>query len=184
MVCNSRPKNLKDDLIRARLPPKNRKSKRRKADGFYPCWEFGCHLCPFTGGNKKQRVIKEVKISKTGEMIPIKGVITCKSENIIYDLHCTKEDRTCPHRPQYIGTSGKSGETRFRGHKATVTQECHKNTKTPVGSHFRQPGHSLSDLEFIPFEKCYGNEQIRLARESMYIQLFGTMEFPGLNQKL
>ena len=128
--------------------------------------------------------IKEVIISKTGEKVPIKGVLNCKSTNIIYEAHCVKEDRTCPGRSQYIGTSGKSGEARFCGHKATITQECHKNTKTPVGQHFRQQGHSISDIVFIPFEKCYGNAQIRLARESMYIQMFGTMEKPGLNQKL
>ena len=55
VVVNSRPNNLKDELIRARLPPKNRQSKRRKQDGFYPCREFGCRLCPFLGS---QQVIK------------------------------------------------------------------------------------------------------------------------------
>ena len=181
LFCNSRPKNLQDELIRARLPPKERKSKRRKLDGFYPCKEFGCRLCPFVGSRS---VIREVKISSTGEIFPIRGVITCKSKGVIYEAHCSKENKTCPDRAQYIGTTGKSAEVRFVGHRSTIVQDCHLNTRTPVGSHFRQKGHSLSDLVFVPIEKCYGSAQIRLARESMYIQIFKTMEYPGLNLKL
>ena len=177
LLCNSRPKNLKDELIRARLPPKERRSKRRKLDGFYKCREFGCRLCPYIDSNS---VIKEVIVSNTGEVIPIKGVITCKSTNVIYEAHCNK----CSTRAQYVGTTGKAAEERWVGHRATITQHCHENTTTPVGSHFRQQGHSVTDISFIPFEKCYGDAQIRLARESMYIQKFKTMEKPGLNLKL
>ena len=53
---------------------------------------------------------------------------------------------------------------------------CHAQSTAPVAVHFRGPGHCLSNFVFTPFEKCYGTNQVRLGRESMYIQLFGGIE--------
>ena len=110
-------------------------------------------------------------MSLTGEKIPIKGHITCQSRGLIYEGHCKKEDRGCPNRDQYIGETSKRAVNRFESHKSTITQPCHANTTAPVGVHFRGPGHSLA-----PFEKCYGSDQVRKARESMYIQMFGGLD--------
>ena len=122
------------------------------------------------------RVVKEVTVSHTGQKIPIKGHITCQSHNVIYEGHCNKEDRTCPNRAQYVGQTSKRAVDRFVSHRNTIKQQCHAQSTAPVAVHFRGPGHSLSNFVFTPFEKCYGSDQVRLDRESMYIQLFGGIE--------
>ena len=40
----------------------------------------------------------------------------------------------------YIGETSKTAEKKFVGHLKTILQECHRNTNTPVGQHFRVPG--------------------------------------------
>ena len=176
VVCYSRPKNFRDELVRAKLPrAQGRRSARKKQDGFFKCSKVTCRLCPYTG-DPNVRVIKEVIVSLTGEKIPIRGHITCESKGVIYEGHCEKMDRTCPHRPQYVGETGKRAVDRFVGHRNSIRQACQEQTTAPVGVHFRLPGHCLSDLVFIPFEKCFGSIQIRQARESMYIQLFGGLD--------
>ena len=176
VVCYSRPKNLRDELVRAKLPrATGRRSARKKPDGFFKCSDVMCRLCPYTG-DPKVRVIKEVICLHTGEKFPIRGHITCKSSGIIYEGHCQKRDKTCPNGAQYIGESGKRAVDRFVGHKGTICQPGQAQTTAPVGVHFRSPGHSLSDFVFVPFEKCYSSDQVRKARESMYIQLFGGLD--------
>ena len=161
-------------MVRAKLPRSTGRSARKKPDGFYKCCGF-CRVCPYVG-DPHERVVKEVTVSLTVEKIPIKGHITCQSTGLIYEGHCKKEDRGCPNRPQYIGETSKRAVDRFVSHKATITQPCHANTTAPVGVHFRGPGHSLADFVFTPFEKCYGSDQVRKARESMYIQMFGGLD--------
>ena len=176
VVCYLRPKNLRDELVRAKLPRvTGRRSTRRKPDGFYKCSKVSCRLCPYTG-DPRVRVVKEVKVSHTGETIPIKGHITCDSRGIFTEGYCEKEDRVCPTRDQYVGETGKKAVERFCGHRDTIRQQCHAQSTAPVAVHFRQPGHHLSDFVFTPFEKCHSNSLVRKARESMYIQLFGGVE--------
>ena len=176
VTCYSRPKNLRDELVRAKLPrTTGRRSARKKPDGFFKCSDVGCRSCPYAG-DPKERVIKEVIVSHTGERIPIKGHITCQSTNVIYEGHCQKEDRSCPNRDQYVGETSKRAVDRFVSHRNTIRQPCHAQSTAPVAVHFRSPGHSLSDFVFTPFEKCYSSDQVRKARESMYIQLFGGID--------
>ena len=177
VVCYSRPRNLRDELVRAKLPRKTgRRSSRKKPDGFFKCLDVSCRQCPYAEGGPGVRVVKEVTVSHTGQKIPIKGHITCQSHNVIYEGHCNKEDRTCPNRAQYVGQTSKRAVDRFVSHRNTIKQQCHAQSTAPVAVHFRGPGHSLSNFVFTPFEKCYGSDQVRLARESMYIQLFGGIE--------
>ena len=49
VVCYSRPKNLRDELVRAKLPrAQGRRSARKKQDGFFKCSKVTCRLCPYT----------------------------------------------------------------------------------------------------------------------------------------
>ena len=176
VCCYTRPKNLRDELVRAKLPrTTGRRSARKKPDGFHKCSVFSCRVCPYVG-DPKDRVVKEVVVSHTGEKIPIRGHITCQSKGIIYEGHCQKQDRCCPNRDQYVGESSKRAVDRFVGHRNTITQPCHAQSTAPVAVHFRSPGHCLSDFVFIPFEKCYSSNLVRQARESMYIQRFGGID--------
>ena len=94
----------------------------------------------------------------------MKGQITCQTSNILYIGTCTKEDRsrgTCPTRPQYVGETGLSAEKRFVGHRNSVVQACHQGTSLPVGEHFQQQGHSVTDFVFTPVEKIYSNSNMK-----------------------
>ena len=70
-------------------------------------------------------------------------------------------------------------------HVGTVTQECHVNTRTPVGQHFRSAGHTVANLLFIPIEKIApgANAFVRKAREKNLINKYNLIE-DGLNKKL
>ena len=70
-------------------------------------------------------------------------------------------------------------------HVGTVTQECHANTRTPVGQHFRSAGHTVADLLFIPIEKLApgANAFERKSREKNLINKYNLIEV-GLNKKL
>ena len=48
-------------------------------------------------------------------------------------------------------------EGEVEGHRGNVTQHCHWNTEVPAGIHFRGQGHTVCDLEIIPFEKVRQN---------------------------
>ena len=73
---------------------------------------------------------------------------------------------------------------RFVGHKNSIVQACHENTKLPVGEHFREPGHSVSDFVYTPVEKILSNDVfVRKAREKLLINRLDLIE-NGLNKKL
>ena len=143
-------------------------------------------MCPFTGEETTNgKVLKSVKISSTGEEIQIRGQLTCHSENCLYLGTCIKGDRTCPDRPQYLGETQRRAMDRLADHVGTVTQDCHVNTRTPVGQHFRSAGHSVANLQFIPIEKIAPGADafVRKAREKHLINKYNLIE-AGLNKKL
>ena len=154
-------------------------------DGFKQCGT-NCKLCPFTGeaATTRGRLVKSVKVSNTGEDYVIRGRITCSTKNVLYLATCTKADRTCPDKPQYGGETGQEAKKRFAEHYGTITQPCHVNTTTPVGQHFRQLGHSVKDLDFIPVERIYSSYVfVRKARERHLINRLGLID-NGLNRRL
>lgn len=167
MICYTRPKNVKDMLCQARLPPPrtNMRTRMQEEDGFKKCSK-GCKLCSFTGvGTNGGKIVKSVRISNSGET-------------------CLKCDRTAPDVANYGGETGQQAVKRFAEHYATATQPCHVNTNTPVGRHFRLPGHTIADCVFIPVEKINSNDVfIRKARERRMISSLSLISH-GLNKKL
>ena len=184
IVCYQRVKNLQEMLVRARLPAAStRTSSRIQANkaGFKPCRRPKCAVCDQL--HDKSKVIKSIHSSATGEEIPIKGNLTCTSTNIVYCITCRKGGPGCPDHPQYIGESGKSLVERFKGHRGTVIQKGQVDTTAPVGVHFRQPGHSIHDLDIVPLEKIRQKDGLlRKTRESFYIEKFNSVN-KGLNKK-
>ena len=149
MVCFKRPPNIKDIVCRAKLPTKRSHNVRSKKPGQRRCDKPSCRMCPYTGLQPGQ-VRGSISIggvprgasppSPPVEKIEIKSPIDCQTKNVIYELHCTKDSLS------YICETSKTAETRFVGHLNTILQDCHSNTKTPVGQHFRSPGHSHTDM--------------------------------------
>ena len=134
-------------------------------------------MCPYTGLQPGQ-VKESILISHSGEKIDIKTPIDCQTSNVIYELHCKKDSLP------YIGETSKTAETRFVGHLNTILQDCHSNTNTPVGQHFRSAGHSHTDIEVTPIEKITSrNHFVRKAREAFLIDKHQLLT-SGLNRKL
>ena len=180
MICYQRVENLKDLLVKSKLPSRRRSpGMRREKEGFNPCRRSGCPLCE----QMEDERVSEVKISTTGERRRIKDKLTCSSTNIIYMITCRRGGKVCPSHPQYVGETGKKAKERLRGHRGTITQLGQENTQAPVGVHFRTPGHSYADLSFLPIEQVRSRYcMVRKIRESFYIQQFDTVR-TGMNKK-
>ena len=173
MVCYQRPKNLKDILCRARLPPL--RPIRPPRSGFKRCSKGRCHLCPYTGIQPGE-ILPHVKIHHSGEVIEIKSPIDCQTEGVLYVISCKK----C--KKQYLGQSKRSAEKRMVDHLNTVRNN--NSTNTPVGVHFRSEQHSHADMIMIPIQRIFSkNPHVRLARERELINNLDLIEH-GLNKNL
>ena len=132
-------------------------------------------MCPYTGLQPGE-IRESITIGHSGEKIEIKTPIDCQTPNVIYELHCKKDFLP------YIGETSKTAEKRFVGHLNTILQDCHENTNTPVGQHFRSPGHSHTDIQVTPFEKMKTrNPFVRKAREAHLIDKHQLLE-KGLSE--
>ena len=115
MICYKRGRNLREEVCRAKLPAAR---LSRTEEGFKRCGRAACRLCLFTG-LRQGEVLKNVKISSTGEELSIQGKLTCLTSNILYIGSCLNNDSVCPDHPQYCGETGKTAEERFVGHRNT-----------------------------------------------------------------
>ena len=164
MVCWTRPKNLREHLIRAKLPKEISlvKSNRERL-GFTHCNRY-CMMCKHS-----PKFAGSVMSSTTKEVFYITSKITCLSKNVIYCITC-KQNRSCKSNPQYIGETSKRVCDRFIQHRSSVSVN---DSKKPVASHFNQKGHSNCDLEMVPVEVVRSKDPfIRKVREKYYIRKF------------
>ena len=179
MVSWMRPKNLREFLIRAKLPPQEnpRKSGREKL-GFKHCGRT-CVMC-----SHSPQFCTSFTSASTNEVFPIKSKMDCTTENVIYLVSCNKQDNSCSSGIQYVGETGRRLCDRFQEHRGTITNPTHLGTTKPVGAHFQQPGHTVRDLKIIPIEKIRSSDPyVRKIRESYYIKKLDTLEPVGLNRK-
>ena len=107
MICYTKGKNIREQLCTAKLP-QARARVRDVEDGFKRCSRSGCRMCPFTG-LRPGEVQKAVMVSSTGEELPIRGKLTCKSSNLLYMVTCEKGTHLCPIN-QYVGETEQIGE--------------------------------------------------------------------------
>ena len=169
LVCYRRHKNLKDLLVRAKVPNKR---KRRRPTGLKPCHTKGgccimCSYCPTT---------KTHKCFRTGESWDISTPIDCETVNVIYKITCQR----CPSFV-YVGETQRKAKERFYDHRSYV---ANKNLDTATGRHFNEKGHSVNDLQMIPFERVRpsNNPFTRKAREKFWINKYRAIKF-GENTK-
>ena len=153
MACLRRGPNLKDKLVRARLPPKpGRPGSRSEAGprlGFACCkaGRRGCGLCPYTGpASDRKTVVTQVNIHHSGQVLPVLEPITCKDSFCVYLLSCTKVGCL----KQYVGCTCRRVYVRFKEHLDNIQDG---NLACTTGRHWQEPGHSGTDVEFIPAEK-------------------------------
>ena len=174
MVCWKRPKNLREFLIKAKLPKEItiRRSSREKL-GFKHCGK-NCMMCKYS-----PKFANSVVSSVTKEKIPILSNLTCKSKNVLYCITCMKSEMSscAVNKPQYVGQTSRPIVDRFREHKSSIV--C--KDKNVVGTHFSQDNHELNNFQIVPFEQVRSsNPWIRISREKFYIRKFN----PSLNKRI
>ena len=100
--------------------------------------------------------------------------VNCLTENIVYLIECTK----C--KEKYIGESERSLKCRLADHRGYVDNGL---INTATGSHFNQPGHSLSNLSITIIEKQKNKSGIyRKERERYFINMFNSY-YKGMNKQ-
>ena len=167
MVAFRRAKNLKDHLIRAKIPPPPPVRLRRILNGMTACNKPLCGTCPYV----KKTTIFKGPFSKN--QVTLNHPMNCLSKNVVYCIQCTKCQQI------YIGQTSRALKDRFGEHKTSV-RTLQKNT---IGDHFNGPGHSVAHMTICAIEKVFNsNCQILEKRENMWIKNFEA-EFKGLNRK-
>ena len=166
LIAYRRQANLRNFLVKSKLPPTPERYPRRDLKGTKRCGK-ACTACPFIEEGK------QVKINKEETWI-INKHLTCESFNIIYMLECKK----CYQR--YIGTSGRKLKFRLSDHRGYITNQV---VSKATGAHFNLPGHSLADLTVRILEQTKSqDEDYRLEREKYFIRKFNTFN-KGINRE-
>ena len=168
-VAYKRSRNLGEYLIRAKLYPLESYSMRKR-NGFIRCTkkDLGCELCKYSK-NSNIHVSSKTKIK-----YDIKSQIRCNDSYVIYSITCKK----CPD-VEYVGQTSQPIYKRFYSHSSDITNQ---KIDKPVPEHFNKPGHKLSDMCFLPFEKLRKQDKTLLTvRERFWIEEKQTLKF-GLNK--
>ena len=147
-----RQKNLKDLLIRAKVPGDRR--PQRLQNGMTKCGR-PCTACPYIRPNKKVRI-------KENLYWTIHRKVYCQSFNVISFLECDKEN--CQQK--YIGKTGRVFKFRLDEHRG------YNNTKDesqPIGAHFNLPGHSLANMKATIIEQVLVNTELYTKKKRQFL---------------
>ena len=168
LVAFRRQDNIRNVLIRSKVPPVPKRNSERQIKGTKKCGR-SCIACPFISEEKI------VKINNKQDW-KIKRKHTCESYNVIYMIECSKE--RCKKR--YIGETGRFLRSRLSDHRGYVSN---KATDKATGDHFNLPGHSLSNMTVRVLEQVkIRDSSYRKEREKYFINLFDTYN-NGLNRQ-
>ena len=169
VISYKRHKNLRDMLVRAKLPPK--RGPRRTINGYKGCGEL-CKLCAFSpsGTTLKHKCIH------TGKSFNINSSINCKTQGVMYRITCNKcTTFVC------ICETGRPLKQRFSEH---YRDAANKDDSKPCGKHFSLPGHSELNMQAIGIEKVLPKDDIllRKRRENYWINLYQSVNY-GANTR-
>ena len=109
MVVYKRPPNIRDKIVRSKVPPLKSSRPKRNIPGMKKC--HNCAICPFVQESHS------AKATATNFKMNINCSVDCSTRNIIYLLGCRK----CPQ--QYIGETEHSLKERFSEHKGYVNTQ-------------------------------------------------------------
>ena len=166
IVAFKRPKNIREILIKARVPSANIRT-RRVQNGYKKCITPSCLTCPYSLPGKV------IKASATDFKTEVNAPVSCDTKNVIYLISC----QHCLQ--QYVGETHRPAKERFGNHRGYVNR---KELEKATGQHFNLPGHSISDIKFQIIEKVYNKDPFyRKEREKMYINKLNS-KLKGLNQ--
>ena len=169
LTAYRRQNNLRDMLIKSKVPPLPPLHPRRVIKGMAKCGE-ACTACPFVKEGKNIR-IDENNIWK------IERSVNCNTFNCIYMIECDKD--RC--RERYIGQTGRLVKNRIADHRGYTSNQV---LSTATGAHFNLPGHSLANMKFTVIEQVkFNSEPYRREREFYHINKFNTF-YRGLNREI
>ena len=168
LTAYRRQNNLRDMLIKSKVPPPPPIHPRRVVKGMTKCAK-NCTACPFVLKGKA------IKIDKKNTW-KIERPVNCNTFNCIYMIECEKD--MCKQR--YIGQTGRILKFRIDEHRGYVSNQV---TSKATGAHFNLPGHSLANMKFTVLEQVkYNSEPYRREREKYHINQFNTF-YKGLNRE-
>ena len=158
LTAYRRQRNLRDVLIKAKVPPAPTLRPKRELLGMSKCGK-NCTACPYIMEGKK------VKINHQ-ETWRIEKKVNCETYNCIYMLECKK----CGKR--YVGETGRMLKARISDHRGYISNQV---VAISTGDHFNLPGHSLADLNITILERVNkDDENYRKDREAYFIHKFNT----------
>ena len=143
LVAYRRPPNIRDKLVRSKVPPPPPLRPKRELPGMKKCNR--CPICPFVVQGK------EVWATASDAVVAINKPVDCQTKNAIYCISCSK----CTQ--QYIGETDRSIQARFSEHKDFV-YVANKHLNKATGNHFNQPGHIISDMQVTIIEKVHNTD--------------------------
>ena len=165
LIAYTRPKTIKDHLIRAKLPSSNTRPKRT-IPGMHKCGKLSCRICSYVSTGKV------IKATYTNASVQLSKSFDCQTSNIVYIVSCKK----C--KDQYIGQTKNTLEFRFKQHLGYVAT----NTQA-TGTHFNSPGHTRSDMTISVLEKVNRVDRtLGEQRKSHFIEEFNLV-YRGMNKK-
>jgi hypothetical protein len=88
--------------------------------------------------------------TKTKKSYPIRHHFTCKSNNIIYLITCTK----C--KKQYVGMTTNQLNVRVNHHRTSILNKH----RTYIHTHFNLPDHSINNLTVQAIDKVEGTTNV------------------------
>ena len=162
-----RQRNVRDHLIRAKVPSDPKMYPERRQRGMKKCGK-NCTACPY---------IKEVKSLKINQAEwKINQSLNCNISNCVYLIECKKENCNM----KYIGETKRILKFRLAEHRGYINN---KDETKATGKHFNLPGHRLSDLSVTILEKVKTRDDLyRKEREHYFIRKFNTF-YGGLNRQ-
>ena len=165
LVAYKRPKNIRDKIIRSKIPTKNQTRPIRVIPGMKKC--NNCPICPYVKEGKR------VKSSATNFSVEINRKVNCQSKNVVYCITCDR----C--NVQYIGESERKLQEKFTEHKGYA---LNAKLSKATGEHYSQKGHKVSDMQVTILEKIFSSDPaFRKEREKYYIMKMNC-KYKGLNR--
>ena len=168
LVAFKRQRNLRESLIRAKVPPPPDLRPKRILKGVVKCGKE-CTACPYIIEGRNVRIDKRStwRINKK---------LNCLTFNSVYMIECDKDK--CKQR--YIGETKRPIKYRIADHRGYIVN---KQLDKATGAHFNLPGHSLANMKFTILEQVKtNNENYRKERERYLINKFDTF-YRGLNRQ-
>ena len=163
LVAYRRSKNLKDEVIRAKVNSKRRSNRTFK--GYRACGQ-GCPICWHSPTATHHTCFK------TKQTWAINSSLNCNSTNVVYKLMCKKDPEWV-----YIGETRRRLRDRIQEHIRNI-----KRNIGDIGNHFNLRGHSIADLVVVAIERVNHRnpkkrDGLRKVRESLWIDRYDAVEF-------